>query len=179
MRLVRFRPRLHVPGHTAASFSQINLEWPKWKISATAAAILDHLLEIDETNWSPQRYVIYKRVIQKHVIYGFHKYKWFTHSFVAFMSLGSFSQKYSTDNQLVPKILHKQQSGHTRLWFCRLLDSIHWTKWTLLCVNVPDSFVIGMVQRTWALPGKGFLARPFWEWERSLHSMAFCLSYSF
>ena len=77
--------------------------WPKWKISATAAAFLDHLLEIDETSWLPQRHVIYERVIQKHVIYGFHEYKWFTHSFVAFMVLGSFSQKYSTDNQLVPK----------------------------------------------------------------------------
>ena len=108
----------------------------KWKISATAAAFLDHLVEMDETSWLPQRHVIYERVIQKHVIYGFHKYKWFTHSFVAFMSLGSFSQKYSTDNQLVPKILHKQQStpfiGNSR------------------CV-----------------------------WERNLHSIALCLSYSF
>ena len=38
--------------------------------------------------WLPQRRLIYERVTQQRMIYGFHKYKWFTEPF-AFMS-GSF-----------------------------------------------------------------------------------------
>ena len=117
------------PVITANVFHSWIYDGLKWKISATAAAFLDHLVEMDETSWLPQRHVIYERVIQKHVIYGFHKYKWFTHSFVAFMSLGSFSQKYSTDNQLVPKILHKLQRtsfiGNSRCVWERTF--IQWT----------------------------------------------------
>ena len=91
-------------------------QWPSvpWKDDSSCLA-----------GWLPQRRLIYERVTQQRMIYGFHKYKWFTEPF-AFMS-GSFLRQKPPLKWEQPRAAYKQ-------WIALLYPSA--------CVSVCMSFYV-------------------------------------